>query len=240
MPSRKRSALNPIGSPWVFFSLALGLTVAGFWPSFFATLPTTKRPHLIHGFSATAWMLLPLLQAWFIQTNRRRAHRLVGWASLPLALVVVVSGLHVIQLMAAKSAQAFNLVSVKFVWLDLTGLALFCVCVALSIAAARRRDIGQHVRWIACSALIPLEAALERLFVLLFPRWIPNFDTALTAALIALESILLLLIATEWRRDRIRRPFPILLGYYVIMQLTLTPVAKSSSFQAFSIWFADI
>lgn len=240
LPRSKRAALDPIGSPWIFFGVALAVTVAGFWPSFFAVLPTAKRPHLIHGFSATAWMLLPLLQAWFIQTNRRRAHRWVGWASLPLAGVVAVSGLHVVQIMAVKNAQSFNLLSVKFVLLDLTGIALFCVCVALSIAAARHRDIGRHVRWIACSALIPLEAALERLFINLFPRWVPDFEAGLTAALLSLELLLALLIAIEWRRDRVRLPFPLLLGYYLVMHVILAPVAGSASFQAFANWFASL
>src|SRR5688572_24512048 len=86
-PSRPNNpgSPNPIGSPAIFFSLALGLTVAGFWPSFFAVLPTAKLPHLVHGWSATLWMLLPLLQAWLIHTRRRKAHRWIGWASLPLA-----------------------------------------------------------------------------------------------------------------------------------------------------------
>lgn len=235
-----RGSLNPIGAPWIFFSLALVLTVAGFWPSFFAALPAAKLPHHIHGWSATAWMLLPLVQAWLIHTQRRKAHRWIGWASLPLAAVVVVSGLRVIQLMVAQNAVAFKLLPIKLVLLDLTGLLLFCVFVGLSIVAARRRDIGQHVRWIACSALIPLEAALERLLINLFPFWVPDFEAGLFGALIAMEAIVMILIVVEWRRDRIRSPFPLLLGYYVLMHVIVTPVAKLPGFQAFSNWFSAL
>jgi hypothetical protein len=35
----------------------------------------------------------------------------------------------------------------------------------------------------------------------------------------------------------VRWPIPTLLGYYILMHLTLTPLATSSSFQSFSDWF---
>lgn len=185
-------------------------------------------------------MLLPLIQAWLIHAKRRKLHRWIGWAALPLAAVVDVSGLRMVQLMAAHNIESFKLVRVKFVPLDLTGLSLFCVFVGLSIVAARRRDIGQHVRWIACSALIPLEAALERLLGNLFPTHIPDLEAGLTAALFMLEAIIVILIIVEWRRDRARLPFPLLLGYYAIMHVIASPVAKLAGFQASSNWFSTL
>ncbi len=50
-------------SLWPIFASALALAVAGFWPSFFAKLSTTPLPHHIHGWSATAWMLLVRMMA---------------------------------------------------------------------------------------------------------------------------------------------------------------------------------
>ena len=223
--------------PWPIFAAALALAVAGFWPSFFAKLPSTPLPHHIHGWSATAWMLLPLLQYALIRTHRRDLHRRLGYASLALAAIVAVSGIYVVRMMAFTNISTFRLASVKFVWLDLTGIALFCLYVAFAITSARRRDIRLHVTALAASAFIPLEAALERLFVNLLPSLIPDFDAALYASLIFLELTCAIIVLLEWRSGRVRWPMPVLLGYYLFMHVTATPLATSQAFQSFSNWF---
>lgn len=223
--------------PWPIFAAALALAVVGFWPSFFAKLPDTPLPHHVHGWSATAWMILPLLQYGLIRSGRRSLHRLVGYASLGLAAIVAASGVHVVRMMAYGNITNFRLASVKFVWLDLTAIVLFCVFVAFAISAARQRDIRLHVTTLAASAFIPLEAALERVFVNLWPSLAPDFDAALYASLIFLEVTCAAIVWLEWRSGRVRWPMPFLLGYYLLMHVTLTPVAASQGFQSFSNWF---
>ncbi len=49
--------------------------------------------------------------------------------------------------------------------IDLTALVLFCVFLWLAIKAARRRDIPLHLRLMAYTAILPLEAALERTYL---------------------------------------------------------------------------
>jgi uncharacterized membrane protein len=111
--------------PWLYFALALCITVTGFWPSFFSRLPRTPAAHLIHGSSATAWMLVPVVQAWLITHGKVKAHRILGRVSLLLAPVVAVSGLRVIQIMVLKNLHEFRLYRIKFLFLDLTVILLF-------------------------------------------------------------------------------------------------------------------
>ncbi len=229
-----------IRHPWPTFATAFLLAVIGFWPSFFAKLPETPLPHHIHGWSATAWMLLPLIQYALVRSRRRDFHRRLGYASLALAAIVAVSGVYVVWMMAHRNLATFRLASVKFVWLDLTGIALFCVYVAAAITAARRRDLRLHVTALAASAFIPLEAALERLFVNHVPWLTPDFDAALYAALLSLEGACVAIIIWERRSGRVRWPMPVLLGYYLIMHVTMTPLARSEAFQHFSNWFGMI
>lgn len=224
---------------WLFFAAAFALAFAGFWPSFFAALSSTRVPLLIHGFSATAWMLLPIVQAWLIKTRRRAWHRRIGWVSLALATVVVLSGLHTLQTFALRNTDA-EVLTFKFVYLDLTGLFLFAVFLGLAIRAARRRDYPLHLRLIACTALIPLEAAVERLLINTAPFLVPDFDVGLYAALIFMEVVLVALIVGEWRWRRLRWPFPFLLTYYLLMHVTVTPVAESPAFQSFAWAFARL
>lgn len=223
--------------PWPIFAAALALTLVGFWPGFFAKLPDAPLPHHVHGWSATAWMILPLLQYALIRGRLRSQHRLVGYASIALAGVVAVSGVYVVRMMAFANITKFRLASVKFVFLDLTGIALFCVYVAFAIWAVRRRDIRLHVTALVASALIPLEAALERVFVNLMPALVPDFDAALYASLIFLEVTCAAIVWLEWRSGRVRWPIPALLGYYLLMHMTMTPLATSEGFQNFSDWF---
>lgn len=226
--------------PWPIFAVALALTVSGFWPEFFSKLPSTPLPHHVHGWSATAWMLLPLLQYGLIRRGERRRHRLVGYASIGLAGIVALSGVYVVRMMAFTNLTAFRLASVKFVWLDLTGIALFCVYVAVAVSAARRRDVRLHVTALVASAFIPLEAALERVFVFGLPSLVPDFDAGLYASLVSLEVACAVIVLAEWRSGRVRWPIPTLLAYYLFMHVTLTPLASSPSFQRFSDWFALI
>ncbi len=226
--------------PWPAFAAALVLAVAGFWPSFFARLPATPLPHHVHGWSATAWMCLPLLQYALLRRQQRAVHHWLGYAALVLAAIVAGSGVYVVHMMAYRNLTTFDLASVKFVWLDLTGIVLFGAFVSAAIAAARRRDIRLHVTALAASAVIPLEAALERLFVNHLPSITPDFDAALYASLICLELACATVVAWEWRSGKVRWPMPVLLAYYLLMHVTVTPVARDPDFQAFSDWFGMI
>lgn len=223
--------------PWPIFAAALALTLLGFWPSFFSKLPEAPLPHHVHAWSATAWMILPLLQYALIRGRLRREHRLTGYASVALAMIVAVSGVYVVRMMAFSNATKFRLASVKFVFLDLTGIVLFCVYVVFAIWAARRKDIRLHIATLVASAFIPLEAALERVFVYFFPSIAPDFDAGLYASLIFLEITCAGIVLLEWRSGRVRWPIPALLGYYLVMHATLTPLAASKDVQNFSDWF---
>ena len=242
MTTAMRAAM-PVASvrqPWPWFALALALVALGFFPSFFSAL-STRPPHiLLHGISATLWMSLPIVQGVLIARRRRDLHRKLGYASLALAAVVALSGLHVVQTMILKGGDTVDVVSIKFALLDLTGIALFAIFLAMAIRAARAHDWRLHLRLMACTALIPLEAANERTAILLLHGLVPDFGVALYASLLSMEAICAVLILVEWRRDRIRWPFSFMLGYYLLMHVIATPVANSAQFQAFCHWYARI
>src|SRR5260370_41729702 len=87
--------------PHFYFSIAFLVAVVGFWPSFFSKLSSTDAAHLIHGVSATLWMTMPILQSWLISRKRFKLHRRLGWGMLLiLAPVLIVSALHMVQVMA--------------------------------------------------------------------------------------------------------------------------------------------
>jgi uncharacterized membrane protein len=226
--------------PWPWFAIALALTAFGFAPSFYSALLSVPAHILIHGTSATLWMSLPVVQGVLIARRNRKLHRRIGYASLTLAAVVVLSGLRVVQTMVLNGGKPAELVSFKFALLDLTGITMFVIFLAMAIRAAKRHDVGLHLRLMACTAIIPLEAANERTALILCPGFFADFDAALYASLVSIEAICLALILAEWRLDRIRWPFAFMLGYYLLMHAIATPVAQSSAFQAFAQSYAHL
>ena len=62
----------------------------------------------------------------------------------------------------------------------------------------------------------------------------------LSASLVSLEVACAAIVLTEWRSGRVRWPPPALLGYSLLMHVTLTPLATSQRFQQFRDWFAVV
>ena len=227
---------------WVWFAAIFAITFLSFWPSFFSAIVNVETHIVIHGISAIAWMLLTIIQASLIKSRWRKHHRTVGYASLSLAAVLVLSGLWVIQTMLfgdGGTADGIPLLAIKFFYLDFTALVLFCVFLGLAIKAARRRDIPLHLRLMACTAIIPLEAALERTYIYGTPKLVPNFDVALYASVVTLIVVTAVLVASEWWYGRSRWPFAALLAYFVIMLLTTDMVAQTEWFNSLAISYAN-
>ena len=187
-------------------------------------------------------MLLTIIQALLIKSGQRKHHRTVGYFSLSLAAVLVLSGLWVIQTMLFGengTAGGIALLSVKFFYLDFTALVLFCGFLWLAIKAARRRDIPLHLRLMTCTAILPLEAALERTYIYGTPSLVPNFDVALYASVITLILVTAAMVASEWWYGRSRWPFRVLLAYFVIMLLTTDIVAGTEWFNSLAVSYAN-
>jgi len=222
---------------WLWFALILTVTFLAFWPSFFSAIVRVDASIIVHGISATAWMLLTVVQAWVIKARLRKIHHSLGYGSLALAIILVLSGLQMLRQMVLREGTAaigIPMLGMKFFYIDITGLALFSLFLGLAIRAARNRDIGLHLRLMACTAIIPLEAALERVFLYATPTWVLDSDVALFASNWALIGLTAALAIMEWRYGRLRWPFPVMLAYYMFAMLTIEPVANAQWFQSFA------
>lgn len=234
---------NWIQQWWFWLAVIFIVTFISFWPSFFSAIVNVETYIIIHGISAISWMLITVLQAWLINSKWRKYHGPLGYASLALALILVLSGLHVIQTMLLKDHSvdgSHPLLAIKFFYVDITGLILFCAFLFLAIRAARKRDIALHKRLITGTAIIPLEAALERTFAYGTPQLVPNFNIALYASTITLIVIMAVLVGNDLWHKRSRWPFVALLVYYVIMLLTTDFVANAAWFQKLAAWYASL
>lgn len=231
MESRARLAL---------FTVPLAVGIVAFWPSFFSQLAGIDAGHLIHGITATLWLIMPVFQAWLIRTGRLRRHRQCGWVTVGvLAPLLVVSGLYMVQRMVLRFQATHAPRLLKFTLLDLGALSLFVVFLALAVVRIRRKDLDGHVRYLGATVLLAFEPVLERVFVYFVPG-ISGFEEAAYDSLITLEIILAALLYFEWRRGRMRAPFAATLGFFVAMHVLMTPVTGTAAFAAFANWFAAL
>ncbi len=229
-----------LSKPHFYFSIAFLVALWGFWPTFFSKISSTDSAHLIHGVSATLWMTIPILQSWLVTHKKFELHRRLGWtALLVLAPTLVVSGLHMVQLMILRYQQTQAIRLLKFAFLDISAMTLFVAFLILALVSIRRNDVDGHSRYMAGTVLFALEPALERVFVFHVPG-VSGFASALYFALITMEGIVAVLLFFEWRRGRVRLPFALALGFFIAMHILMTPVATSTAFSNFANWFAKI
>src|SRR5262245_48865636 len=98
-PAKKRRPVTPFGGGLPIALIGLTATVIGFVPTFFSRLSQVDLPHLVHGWTMTGWIMLVLTQALLIRSRQYRWHRILGWSSVALFVVMVVTSCQMIALM---------------------------------------------------------------------------------------------------------------------------------------------
>ncbi len=222
----------------IFFLTALVITVAGFWPSFFSILGQVTRSDLLHGWSATGWLALTVVQALLIGARRSRQHRILGYVSIALALLVVVTGFGVIQNQTLRNLEEMQLYRYMFNVSNATQLAAFLVFLGLGVRAARARAMPDHVRFMMGTSLIVLPPPFERLWTNFAPALVPNYEAAFYASILTVETILAALILVEWRSGKIYPQFPAIFVLFALVMVVARPIAAAPWFQNFCLWVA--
>jgi hypothetical protein len=224
---------------YFYFTLAFVVIMAGFWPSFFKRLGATDASHMIHGISATLWTTVPIIQAWLIGRRHFVLHRRFGRVAILLVPIVVVSGLHMVQIMILDDPGIAQPLRSKLVFLDTSAMLFFAFVFSLALKNIYLRHIKAHAQYMACTVLIVLEPGLERFLVLWAPG-IHNFTVALNVALVIMEIIVATLIYIEWRSDRVRPPYVMTLAFFVIVHVLLGPLSVSPTFRSLAHWFGTL
>ena len=140
-----------------FFVVFLALTVWAFWPSYFARLfDQPSLLHHAHGIVLALWLVMLVVQAQLIRTQRRPLHRQLGKLSYVLApAVVLVTTAFVHQQLAGLAGipvlPAPVLHSLALMLLSLVGFALFYGLRSPNAATRRRMHAGWCARCFRCS-----------------------------------------------------------------------------------------
>ena len=112
---------------YIYFALALAVTLAGFWPSFFSDPAQNDAVRIAHGALATAWMLMLIGQSWLIAHRRVTWHRRVGKLSYLLAPAMVISMSLVIHSMLTRSHGFPHDLKLSLTFIDLASVIFFAL-----------------------------------------------------------------------------------------------------------------
>ncbi len=226
-PARKRP-LDAFGGGVPMALLALAVTALGFWRTFFAQLGNIDAVHMWHGATSTGWLVLVLVQASLISSRKHKWHRALGWASLLLFGSLIWSAWTVLALLLAGKGAPMPFEFAKlFALSDVTALPLFII--AYGAAIWLRKDRHLHSRLIAITLLAGLLPASARMFNRIWTG-LDGLIFSMHPTYLLNLAILAVAIWFDWRKDRLRWPFPFAFAW--------TAVAYVIEFTAWhSAWF---
>jgi hypothetical protein len=230
------------------FVVFLALAVWAFWPSYFSRL--FEQPNLwfhAHGVALTLWLVMLVVQAQLIRTQRRSWHRRLGKASYVLApSVVVLSTIFVHQRISERLPDATQIpvAALASLALMLLSLVVFSWCFGCAMWFRRNREV--HARWMVCTVFPLVTPVSDRLIAAHSPSLIglvPRIGGAPQLPFIGFAAADLILVALsvwDWRVNRRRDVFPIALGVLLAYHVGTLTLHRVPLWNTFCVWFLGL
>ena len=206
-----------------FFLLALfPIFVAGFWIPYLSEFPRfdtdiTLAVH-IHAALLFGFLGLLIVQPLAIRYKAYATHRFLGKLSNSLMpLILATSAIMLWKEYQEHLASRATVAAARNAeFLSASQLAILGALYVLAIACIRKRNIGEHMRYMICIALVLLPAGLSRTLGYWF-----NVRQSLSQAicLIIIDAFLIVLIAFDRRRRMVARPYIVTLLSYLVIEL---------------------
>lgn len=227
---KKRRAIDLFGGAIPMALLALAVTGIGFWRTYFSRLGAVDAAHMLHGVTMTGWLVLVLVQAWLIRSRDVKLHRILGWSSLAIfAIMLITSWQMLVMMLSGKTtglAMPFELAKL-FAYSDVTALPLMIICYCGAIILRKDRHI--HSRLMAITSVAILLPALGRMFMRIWPG-MNGLIFSMNPSYIFVLVVLAIAIFVDWRKNRLRWPFPFAFVWFAIAYATLFPGESSQWF----------
>lgn len=186
-------------------------------------LPPMRLSLVVHAVTSALWVALVPLQSWLVSKRKVKVHRPLGWASVGLAVSVVLSGLVIsvefydrLSLDPDFSDPDFASAVFGFTFGGVMSLVLFGIC--YTAALVRLSDISFHKRMMTYASVFIFPPAFNRLmFAFDLPPQLTNFFFLGVLAVIPLHDR-----RTEGRLTRASKAALLLLGINVVAMIVAT------------------
>jgi hypothetical protein len=203
------------GRLYIWFIAGFATILAGFWPSFYGDPHSNDAWHTVHGVAATLWVLLLVTQSLLIGRGARRLHERLGWCSLGLFAVLLVTITYMIWVEMTGPEPFPPVIRQQLVFIDITFLMLFASVYGLALAFRRTPQL--HARLMGSTILIAMGPALGRLYAHNIPQ-LKGLSGALPLSVLTIVAILIVASFIAYRRRDALRPLPALLAAFVLIQ----------------------
>ncbi len=218
--------------PTLLALLLLALAGLAFWPTYLSRLGAYAAPHHLHAAAATAWLLLLAVQAWLAGRGGRELHRLLGWSSVLVAPLFLLSGWWMIVALAGSDSPFAREHGPRIAASSLVALAWFGAAWALALRNRRRPAL--HRAYLLSTLVVMVPPIADRLLYFHAP-WPPSPQGNLLLSLGLCAALALLAILRD--AGPATRPFRLLLGV-IAGQLLATMVLAAHP--AWRQWLAAI
>ena len=178
---------------WSILSIVLFvIMLSGFARSFYLLPAFEASPYFgavepvffIHGGVMSLWMVLLVIQTSLISQRNYALHRKLGLAGGGLAVLVFIFGFIALITAASRPTGFMGVPMPPEVFVIVPFSALIMFAVFISLAFLKRQKSAHHKRFIMLGTLAILDAAIARI-PLTFGSFIPNFETAVFAIILA-------------------------------------------------------
>ena len=200
--------------------IGLAASLTGFSTTFLIPMGkgTFEAPWVVyvHGVFAFGWVVLFVVQSLFIQNNKFRRHRLLGFSGILIAVGVAVTivpvGLYQVE---KELAEGLGPTAVSSIVGNVTSAVMFIAIV--TAAMLKRREPAVHKRLMLLATLLLLWPAWFR-FRHLFPS-IPHPE--IWFAIVLADSLILLSMIWDKITNRRIHPTFLYVGFFIIAEHTL-------------------
>lgn len=212
------------------------ISVFAFWNSYYVIFFDRAFYVHFHAITALIWFAMLVIQSYLIKKKKLELHRQLGKASIPVALLVVVS----VILLAHNKISTTDEASFGFrTYLLYLQISLaFAFAVTYGLAMYHRQSTPIHSRLMVATTLTFVDPIFARLIFTYLPDITINGQW-LTFGMINLVLIGLSII--DRNNKKVRWVFPGLLVLYFIIEIPIFfGLTNSPWWQNFAAWLASI
>ncbi len=212
------------------------ITLAAFWPSYFAKLPARMDLFThVHALLMTLWFALLIAQPFLIRRGQRVWHRALGRVSYVLVPIIAITWTLLVHVRARAMPDDVFSKEGKYFYLPFVSSVLFLA--AWGMAILRKRTPPLHARYMVCTALAVIDAVAARLAFNNFPP-LPNplYYQAIGFGLT--ETVLVVLLLLD--RGPHRRAFAHMLVLFAALHAFWFTGGQTAVWLDFVRWFRSL
>lgn len=215
---------------FVFILTVILVAILGFWDIYFSRLSEANFSQHLHAITSFFWLLLILLQRYFIQSKQRTLHKNIGLSIFFIAPAIFAS----VVLLVIHSAHKTAVKSLPddFLVRNATSAIVFGLIVFLAFLLRKNRNL--HGTLIMSSTLFFLGIGLIFAgfgFISMFNPAKPDFGETIGILILAVVVILLIVSILMYIKDKPNGwPWLFTTGLFVLLTIIVSPMLEGTNF----------